>query len=196
MKRASIKQKLIILIGDLSVGNCGDEEISRVGRILYECHFQFHFMLFVPCIMLIITIFFSINYIKYLKKKIFAPDYAIKIVKIFLFCMILFLCITNVLGLMFRVDLYKKTVVAYQNGDYQIVEGYVENFEPMGSDGYPPEKFEINGIRFEYSDHRIVSGYHKAKGDCTIKSGQHLRIGYIYYGGGYGNIIVYIEELP
>lgn len=167
-----------------------------MGKILYECHFHFHFMLLVPFIILISTILFSISYINWLKKKIFAPDYAIKIVKIFFFCMILFECVVNILGIMFRVDLYKKTVVAYQNGDYQIVEGYVENFEPMDSSGYPPEKFEINGIRFEYSDHKPVSGYYGAEGDCTIRSGQHLKIGYIYYGGGYGNIIVYIEELP
>ncbi len=110
--------------------------------------------------------------------------------------MIFFYCVANILGIIFRIDLYKKTVVAYRNGNYQIVEGYVENFEPMGSSGYPPERFEINGIRFEYSDHNIVSGYNGAEGDCLIRGGQHLKIGYVYYGGGYGNIIVYIEELP
>lgn len=167
-----------------------------MGKILYECHFHFDFMMILPFIILISTILFSIIHINYLKKKIFVPDYAIKIVKIFFFCIILFECVANILGIMFRIDLYKKTVVAYQNGDYQIIEGYVENFEPMSSDGYPPERFEINGIKFEYSDHKVVSGYYGAEGDCRIKSGQHLRIGYIYYGGGYGNIIVYIEELP
>ncbi len=163
-----------------------------MGKILYECHFYFDFVLIIPFILLISTILFY----NFLKKKILAPDYAIKIVKIFFFCMIFFYCVANILGIIFRIDLYKKTVVAYRNGNYQIVEGYVENFEPMGSSGYPPERFEINGIRFEYSDHNIVSGYNGAEGDCLIRGGQHLKIGYVYYGGGYGNIIVYIEELP
>lgn len=34
------------------------------------------------------------------------------------------------------------------------------------------------------------------QGDFILEDGQHFRIGYIYYGGGFGNVIVYIEALP
>lgn len=172
------------------------EEQVSMGKVLYECRFHFHFMLLLPFIILVVTVLLFGLSINNLKKKGLASALAIKIVKIFFSCMVIFMCIINIVSIVFRIDLYKKTVVAYQHGDYQIVEGYVENYEPMGSDGYPPEKFEINGVKFEYSNHRIVSGYHKAKGDCIIGSGKHLKIGYIYHGRGWGNIIVYIEELP
>ncbi|MCM1125899.1 MAG: hypothetical protein NC429_05450 [Lachnospiraceae bacterium] len=166
-----------------------------MGGILYECRFYFHFVVFAPLIMLVAMILLFVFLSRKLKRE-GAPALGIKIVKIFFLSAIIFSCIINILGLIFRIDLYNKTVAAYQNGDYQIVEGYVENFEPMGNGGFPPEKFEINGVKFEYSNHRVVSGYHKAKGDCTIRSGQHLKIGYVYYGKEYGNIIVYIEQLP
>lgn len=123
---------------------------------------------------------------------------AVKIAKIFCGGSILFAVIVIILEIEFRVDLYKKTVVAYQNGDYQIVEGYVKNFEPMGKGGPSPERFEINGVKFFYSKYKMVPGYYKGdtQGDFIIGDGQHLKIGYIYYGYDYGNIIVYIEALP
>lgn len=34
----------------------------------------------------------------------------------------------------------------------------------MSSDGYSPEKFEINGVKFEYSNRRMIpGGYYRAK---------------------------------
>lgn len=73
----------------------------------------------------------------------------------------------------------------------------MENFERMGKSGWPPEKFEINGVKFEYSTKiMITGGYYRAKGDCLIANGQHLKVGYVYSGIGWGNVIVYIEELP
>lgn len=167
-----------------------------MGKILYECHFHFHFMFLIPFILLIGTIILLISLINKLEKERFASALEIKTVKNIFFSAIIIECIVIIVGIIFRINLYKKTVVAYQNGNYQIVEGYVENFERMGSSGWPPEKFEINGVKFEYSNHRVVSGYHKAKGDCIIGSGQHLKVGYIYSGRSWGNIIVYIEELP
>lgn len=168
-----------------------------MGKIWYECHLHFEFVYFLPLIMLGTTILLFIFLIKNLKEKGSVPVLGIKIVKIFFSCMIMFECILIFLIIISQIDLYKETVVAYQNGDYQIVEGYVENFEPMSSDGYPPEKFEINGVKFEYSNRRMIpGGYYRTKEDCLIANGQHLKVGYIYSGKGWGNIIVYIEELP
>ena len=33
----------------------------------------------------------------------------------------------------------------------EIVEGYVENFEPMPYEGHAQESFDIEGVHFEYS---------------------------------------------
>ena len=94
-------------------------------------------------------------------------------------------------------NMYKATVGAYRKGDYQTVEGYVENFVPMESDG-TPEQFEIDGVKFEYSKLAIRPGYHEieSQGDLIRYNGQHLRIGYVCIGVSRENIIVYIEELP
>lgn len=83
---------------------------------------------------------------------------------------------------------------AYKQGEYQIVEGYVENFVPMPYTGHSHESFEVNGVSFSYSDYSVQSGHHNAKshGGVITGDGQHLKIGYIHYNETYGNIIVYI----
>ena len=92
-------------------------------------------------------------------------------------------------------SLYEKTIVAYNNDDYEIVEGYVENFIPMPYEGHSYESFEINGVRFSYSDYNIGFGYNNTKSHGGVIEGnaQHLKIGYVVDNGE--NIIVYIEQL-
>jgi hypothetical protein len=78
-----------------------------------------------------------------------------------------------------------------------VVEGYVENFDPMPYEGHGDESFEINGVTFSYSDYSIQPGYTNSKshGGVIAGDGQHLKVGYVYYNETYGNIIVYIEQL-
>lgn len=98
---------------------------------------------------------------------------------------------------LFQGHMYLKTVGAYQRGQYEIAEGYVENFDPMPYGGHANESFEINGVHFEYSDYSKRPGYGNTKshGGVITGDGQYLKIGYVYYNSTYGNIIVYIEEL-
>ena len=98
---------------------------------------------------------------------------------------------------LFQGHMYFKTVGAYQRGQYEVVEGYVENFDPMPYGGHTNESFEINDVYFEYSDYNVTSGYRNTKshGGVITGDGQYLKIGYVYYNSTYGNIIVYIEEL-
>lgn len=171
--------------------------MRSMGKIWYECRLNFDVMSILPFIFLGAIILLPILMSNNLKKKGSVPISEIKKVKIFFSCMITFAGIFNLIYIISQIDLYKKTVIAYRNGDYQIVEGYVENFEPMDSNGWPPEKFEINGVKFEYSHHwSIPAGYRREKGDCMIGNGQHLKVGYVHSGRSWGNIIVYIEELP
>ena len=94
---------------------------------------------------------------------------------------------------------YPKVVGAYDRGEYEIVEGYVENFDPMPQNGGSYESFEIDGVYFYYSDHLIQYGYNNAKcrGGVITGDGQYLKIGYVntYSNGERRNIIVYIEEV-
>ena len=96
----------------------------------------------------------------------------------------------------FEISSYNKIVGAYKSGDYEIVEGFVEDFKPMPYEGHSDESFEINGVKFSYSDYSIGTGYNNAKshGGVITGNGQHLKIGYIKELNG--NVIVYIEQLP
>ena len=93
--------------------------------------------------------------------------------------------------------MYKATINAYRSGQYEVVEGYVENFDPLSKNEKGSESFEINGVQFTYSDTKVITGYHNTNknGGVITGNGQYLKIGYIYYNDSYGNIIVYIEEL-
>lgn len=98
-----------------------------------------------------------------------------------------------------HMKMYKKTVEAYRHGEYLTVEGYVESFDPQQIHvNGDTESFVINGVKFKYSAATVQFGYHNAwpHNKIIAGDGQHLRIGYIYYDNFYGNIIVYIEELP
>lgn len=106
-----------------------------------------------------------------------------------------------------------------ENGKVYEVEGYVENYHRPPITGHDQERFDINGIHFEYSDFTIMNGYHRSAswGGVVKKNGQRLKIKYvidaydedndeedviIYPGSGYEheysweeNIILYIAEI-
>ena len=160
-----------------------------MGKILYECHFEFD-----PMAVILFGVVLGAFLLSLISKKRSRKEdiMSIKRTKIMCWCFILFGIVTGCM----LVDMYKKTVIAYQNGDYQIVEGYVENFDPMPHGGHKHESFEIKGVKFEYSDFDIMIGYHNAKshGGVIRSNGQYFKIGYVHYGNE--NIIVYIEKYP
>lgn len=45
---------------------------------------------------------------------------------------------------------YEAVVLAYEKGDYEVVEGPVENFIPQPREKHAAESFEIDGVVFEY----------------------------------------------
>jgi hypothetical protein len=78
----------------------------------------------------------------------------------------------------------------YENGSFDVVEGLVQNFEPMPSGGHKRERFTVNGIKFEYSDFNVTPGFNNtASLGGPIKSGMPVRISHI------GNTILKIEVL-
>ena len=96
-----------------------------------------------------------------------------------------------------QLDMYRGVIVPYARGEYEVVEGPVENFVPMPDVGHADESFDIDGVHFAYSDNNVTVGYRntRVRGGVVRGNGQYLRVGYVYYNESYGNIIVYIEEL-
>ena len=168
-----------------------------MNNILYEATSKFDFtILAIPTIMIIFMLIFPLI----IKKSYEGKDVKlnIKFVKLFCLCGIAFVTFWSAVVLIAQLNMYNKTVGAYGRGEYQIVEGYVENFDPMPYEGHADESFEINGVKFSYSDYNIHPGYNNTKshGGVIKENGQHLKIGYVYLNETYGNIIVYIEQIP
>ena len=162
-------------------------------KVLYEASFVFQWAWFV---LLIIPAFFFyavIYNINIVREKKTVGNIISLILSIVSIPVILFVLITVVPD---QIRMYDSTVKAYRRGDYQIVEGYVENFHPMPKEGHDTERFTIDDIPFEYGT-TVSFGYQKTKikGGVITGDGQHLRIGYTHYGW-LGIVIVYIEELP
>ena len=169
-----------------------------MGHVLYEAPatFQIDSVFIIPVSITVVSILFPIIFKRLPRNK----DKKYNYLFIWIFCIFCFafaatLTLTAFLG---QFDLYNRTVGAYKQGNYEIVEGYVENFTPVYRPGHNFESFDINGVSFSYSEHNIQPGYSNtiSHGGVITGNGQHLKIGYVYYNGSYGNIIVYIEELP
>ena len=162
-----------------------------MGDMLYEAKFNFDPIFLVPVIMFAATFLVP----KAVKKQNENAD--VKFMKGFCVFARIFIAVLVTFAAVMQFNMYKKTVYAYRNGNYSVVEGAVENFVPMPYSGHGDESFEINGVKFHYSDYSIVQGYNRSRahGGFIEGNGQRLRIGYVYYNNVYGNIIVCIEQL-
>lgn len=70
---------------------------------------------------------------------------------------------------------------ALQVGEYAIVEGRVENFQPSSDQkGQPPESFTIQEISFSYKDSDVGCGFHHTSGNGgPIRANLPVRITYM-----------------
>ena len=167
-----------------------------MNTVLYEATSKFDFsILSIPLILILFMSVFPFI----IKKSYEGKDIKLNMEFVKSFCLvgIVFAVVFSLVVLIIQANMYNKTVVAYSKGEYQIVEGYVENFNPMPYEGHARESFEINGVVFEYSDYKIQPGYNNTKshGGVIKENGQHLKIGYVYLNQTHGNIIVYIEQI-
>jgi hypothetical protein len=77
---------------------------------------------------------------------------------------------------------------AYQNGNFSIVEGQVENLRPMPYRGHQEECFTVKDATFCYSDYEPTAGFNNTTSHGgPIQSGLPVRIAYI------GNNILRID---
>ena len=154
--------------------------------VLYEAHFRLDGALLISFLMLLVIPFIP-------KKPGMLPKdrRIMRVIQVFAMIMAGFafsICLSN------DIDLYNTCVKAYRSGNYEIAEGYVENFVPMPKEGHARESFNIGGVHFEYSD-SVACGYSQTEPyGGVIRNGRHLKIGYVNHPD-YGHIIVYIEEI-
>lgn len=77
---------------------------------------------------------------------------------------------------------------AYQSGQFNVVQGTVENFSNIKGKKHGEESFDVNGIHFHYASNRITGGFNVISDDSgPIKEGVLVRISHI------GRIIVKLE---
>ena len=167
-------------------------------RVLYEAAFELDFALLVVPLLFVAAVIVFLVFAK--KKRDNAADRAsktgIQIGMIFSGGLAIQLALFTAILIFYHAGMYQATVRAYQRGEYQTVEGYVTEFDPMPATGHARGSFTINGVCCAYSDFESQSGYHNARslGGVITGDGQHLKIGYTEFFGR--NVIVYIEELP
>ena len=107
------------------------------------------------------------------------------------FCFVIFLISFG--GHIYEYNTYKTML---KTDNVSVVEGYVENYSPLPSDGKGTENFEINEVCFSYNDATATNGYNTTarSGGVITGNGQHLIIKYVT--NEYGeNVILYIGEL-
>jgi len=69
---------------------------------------------------------------------------------------------------------------AVRNRECKIVEGIVENFDPMPAEGHKDESFVVSGERFQYSDYDITAGFNRSRSHGgPIENGIRVRIYYV-----------------
>ena len=158
-----------------------------MGNVLYEVHYQLRLANLIP----VFIIIFLILYIKRQSVR--------RVIKTSLCAAGIVIMALLLVGLI-EVDIVNnsKLVRAYKRSEYKTVQGYVENFVPESPQGHDFESFEIDNVCFRYSNNCLSSGYciTKSHGGVLHHNGQYLKIGYVETNTVYGNIIVYIEEIP
>ncbi len=166
-----------------------------MGNVLYEATYEFDFFCLIPLFMFIVACFFP----RLIKKTCLERGAKVneKVIKIFSLFVQIILSIFVIFTIINEVVSYNQIIVAYENGNYDTVEGYVENFSPMSYEGHSEESFNIKDIEFSYSDYVITQGYHNtaSHGGVITHNGQHLKIGYITDDFTEKNTIVYIEVI-
>lgn len=90
---------------------------------------------------------------------------------------------TIIVGVL-HIKTYHQCHEAYYGQQYTVVEGPVEEYQPMSAHGHGQESFVVRGIRFAFSDYDVSHyGYNtSAAHGGAIRSGLHVNIWYVPYG--------------
>lgn len=147
----------------------------------------FDMIIFVPVLLLFIGLGLMWFNIKYNKIKSTKRTTAIVIGSIFS-------CISLIVTISFipaTIADRNKTKRIFENKEYKVIEGKLENFHPMPKEGHDKESFEVKGVFFEYSDFELIYGFNNtaSHGGPLQKNGQEVRLSYITNKKGENRIL-------
>ena len=165
-----------------------------MNNVLYEVTYRTDRGTVIPFVMVLLIARFLIREAREIRSKKTTKGHRVNLF-ICSFGLVLSLLVCGIV-ITSQINMYQNIVVAYEEGRYMTVEGYVEDFTPMPAEGHAHETFQINGVLFDYSDNTALQGYNNTKvyGGVISSNGQHLKIRYIYYEPWDCNVIVYIAE--
>jgi hypothetical protein len=99
----------------------------------------------------------------------------------------------SVIAAIVLIALWTVAAVAFTIGDWwtvrfgtaHVVEGDVEEFQPMPANGHGSERFVVDGLRFQYSDTVASAGFNGTSVDGgPIRDGLHVRIHFVDLASG------------
>ena len=98
----------------------------------------------------------------------------------FMIVWVLFVTIVGGLGSANVVKQHWQSKNWAESNDFEVVEGTVSNFHPMPHYGHDSERFNVNNVKFEYSDYDLSKGgfNNTASHGGPIKEGLQVRISY------------------
>jgi hypothetical protein len=145
-------------------------------------------LVFLPVFVFILVIVFTL----YIDGKQRNRKFAIAPFIVFMFLSAVF--VTGYFTLYSNTDLIKLKA-AYINKSYETVEGVVKSFDPMPYGGHKDEAFDVNGVKFSYSDYGSTVGYRQAfrrtrSHGGPIYAGAYVKIYYIHDEGFNDNFII------
>lgn len=137
----------------------------------------FDMTLLMPLLFVIIGLGISLFNIKYNKSTSSKKQFTI----IFGFIFSAFGLLISLLTIPSSISSQQKTKAIFENKEYKIVEGEIENFNPMPYEGHTVESFTVNGIYFEYSDYILWNAFNNtaSHGGPIKNNGQLVRLSYI-----------------
>lgn len=162
--------------------------------VVTDNNLNFETMIFIVAPILFVLIGFGVVYYNIWYKKVKSPEQSFKILKSFIFCgIVLFIMLKTFPNLMGG---RAKASKIFENKEYKIVEGKIEDFHPMPNNGHELESFTVNDVNFEYSDYRYDGGFNNTAthGGPIKHNGQLVRLS--YYTVGESNRILKIEIKP
>ena len=97
--------------------------------------------------------------------------------RVFAGLFLLFACFWTLLSLALTATDYFGLASDLRHGRCEVVEGIVEQFDPMPYEGHKDESFVVSGHRFEYSDYDITAGFNRSRSHGgPIRQGLRVRI--------------------
>jgi|MudIll2142460700_1097286.scaffolds.fasta_scaffold65312_2 hypothetical protein len=109
--------------------------------------------------------------------------------KVFSWFMLIFALFWTTTSFLGTFSNYKRLKSTLTNGRYKIVEGPVENFDPMPYSGHKEESFTVNGIKFSFSDYIVTNAFNNTKSHGgPIDENSYVKI--YYTVGGKNNSIL------